>query len=128
LILTLFGCAIAGAVVYNTARIALSVRSRDLASLRVLGFTRSEISGVLLGELATYVVVAIPPGLLLGKGLAALMMSAVDQELYRMPVVVTGRTYAFAAAVTLGAALLSAVVVRRQLDQLDLVAVLKARE
>jgi putative ABC transport system permease protein len=128
LVLTLFGSAIAAAVVYNNARIALSMRSRDLASLRVLGFTRREISAVLLGELAAHVVLAIVPGLLLGKGLAIVMMSNVSQELYRMPTIVTGRTYVFAVAVTLVAALLSAVVVRRQLDRLDLVAVLKARE
>jgi putative ABC transport system permease protein len=128
MVLTLFGCAIAVAVVYNTARIALSIRSRDLASLRVLGFTRREIAAVLLGELASYVVLALVPGLLLGKGLAAVMISTVNQELYRMPAIVTGPTYAFAAAVTLGAALASALVVKRQLDRLDLVAVLKARE
>lgn len=128
LILTLFGCAIAVAVVYNNARIALSIRSRDLASLRVLGFTRREISSVLLGELAAYVALALVPGLLLGKALAALMLSTANQELYRMPTVVTGETYALAAVVTAVAALISALVVRRQLDQLDLVAVLKARE
>lgn len=128
IVLTLFGCAIAIAVVYNNARIALSIRSRDLASLRVLGFTRREISSVLLGELAAYVTLAIVPGLLLGKGLAVIMMSTVSQEMYRMPAVVTGATYAFAAAVTIAGAVLSAVIVRRQLDRLDLVAVLKARE
>ncbi|HEX8789532.1 MAG TPA: FtsX-like permease family protein [Polyangiaceae bacterium] len=128
IVLTLFGCAIAAAVVYNNARIALSMRSRDLASLRVLGFTRREISAVLLGELAVYVLVAIGPGLALGKGLAVVMMSSVNQELYRIPVLVTQATYGFAAAVTLAAAIASTVVVRRQLDKLDLIAVLKARE
>jgi putative ABC transport system permease protein len=128
IILTLFGCAIAFAVVYNNARIALSMRSRDLASLRVLGFTRREISAVLLGELGAYVALAMVPGLLLGKGLAVVMISAVNQELYRLPAVVTPETYAFAAAMTLIAALLSALIVRRKLDRLDLVAVLKARE
>jgi putative ABC transport system permease protein len=128
LVLTLFGCAIAIAVVYNNARIALSMRSRDLASLRVLGFTRSEISAVLLGELGAYVALALVPGLLLGKGLAALTISTVDQELYRIPAIVTAEANAFAVAVTLGAAFVSAAVVKRQLDRLDLVAVLKARE
>ena len=127
-VLTLFGCAIAAAVVYNNARIALSMRTRDLASLRILGFTRAEISAVLLGELAAYVALALVPGLLLGKGLSALMISVVDQELYRLPAIVTGSTYAFAVAVTLAAAVVSAVIVRRQLDRLDLLAVLKARE
>jgi putative ABC transport system permease protein len=128
MILTLFGCAIAVAVVYNNARIALSMRSRDLASLRVLGFTRREISTILLGELGAYVVLAIVPGLLMGKGLVVMMMSTMDQEMYRMPIVVTAEAYAFATLVTLGAAIASAAIVRRQLDHLDLVAVLKARE
>ena len=127
-VLTLFGCAIAAAVVYNNARIALSMRSRDLASLRVLGFTRAEISSVLLGELAVYVALALVPGALLGTSLAALVMRAVDQELYRLPVIVTSDTLAFAVGVTIAAAVVSAAVVRRQLDRLDLVAVLKARE
>lgn len=128
LVLTLFGCAIAVAVVYNNARIALSVRGRDLASLRVLGFTRREISAVLLGELAAQVALAILPGMFLGERLATWMISTVNQEMYRMPTVVTAETYALALTVTVGAALASALVVRRQLDRLDLVAVLKARE
>jgi putative ABC transport system permease protein len=128
LVLTIFGCAIAIAVVYNNARIALSMRSRDLASLRVLGFTRTEIAAVLLGELGAYVALALVPGLLLGKGLATVMMSTVNQELYRIPAIVTAETNVLASAVTLGAGLASAMLVKRQLDRLDLVAVLKARE
>jgi putative ABC transport system permease protein len=128
LILTIFGAMIAVGVVYNNARVALSMRSRDLASLRVLGFTRREISAVLLGELFTYVVLSILPGLLLGKLLAVWIMGSIGAEMFRMPAVVTPGTYVFSAAVTSLAALASALVVRRQLDKLDLVAVLKARE
>lgn len=127
-VLTLFGCAIAIAVVYNNARIALSMRSRDLTSLRVLGFTSAEVSTVLLGELGAYVALALVPGVVLGKALAAVMISTVNQELYRIPAVVTGEAIALAVAVTLAAALVSAALVKRQLDRLDLVAVLKARE
>lgn len=128
LILTLFGGVIAVGIVYNAARIALSMRARDLASLRVLGFTRREISAVLLGELATYVLLGLAPGMLLGRGLAWLMMSAVDQEIYRIPAIVGPSTYAFASLVTVGAAVVSALLVRRRLDRLDLVGVLKTRE
>ncbi|NOU29012.1 MAG: ABC transporter permease [Polyangiaceae bacterium] len=127
-ILTIFGCVIAVAVVYNNARIALSMRGRDLASLRVLGFTRQEISSVLLGELGAHVALALVPGMYLGKLLASTMMSATDQETYRMPAVVTPDVYALAVGVTIAAAVASAFVVRRQLDHLDLVGVLKARE
>jgi putative ABC transport system permease protein len=127
-VLTMFGAVIAFGVVYNQARIALSMRSRDLASLRVLGFTRSEISAVLLGELGVYVAIGIPLGFVFGRWLVDLIMATVDPEGYRMPGIVTARTYAFAALATLGAALASALVVRRKLDRLDLVGVLKTRE
>jgi putative ABC transport system permease protein len=127
-IVTLFASIIAVGVVYNNARVSLSMRSRDLASLRVLGFRRAEISAVLLGELAIQVLLGLPPGMLIGKWLAGGMMSGVDTEQYRFPVVISPQTYAYAAVVTLGAALLSALLVRRKLDQLDLIAVLKTRE
>jgi putative ABC transport system permease protein len=128
LILTLFASMIACGVIYNNARIALSTRSRDLASLRVLGFRRSEISAILLGELALQVLLALLPGMVLGYGMASFSMAQNDPELYRFPVVVSARTYAFAVLVTLGAALVSALLVRRSLDHLDLIGVLKSRE
>jgi putative ABC transport system permease protein len=127
-ILVLFAGSIAVGIVYNNARIALSMRSRDLASLRVLGFTRAEISSVLLGELGTTVVLSLPVGLLIGTWLAHLVGGMADPEMYRFPVIVSGRTYAFAVVVTLGAALFSALLVRRKLDHLDLIGVLKTRE
>ena len=124
----LFSSVIAFGVVYNAARISLSERSRELASLRVLGFTRAEISLILLGELAVILLVAVPAGLVLGYGLAGLVVLAFNTELYRFPLVVSTRTFAFAATATIAAAAISALVVRRQLDRLDLVAVLKTRE
>ncbi len=123
-----FACVIAAGVVYNTARISLSERSRELASLRVLGFTRGEISAILLGELGTLTLVAIPLGLLMGYGFAALVAFALATELFRIPLVIHNSTYAFAATVVLVAALVSGLIVRRMLDHLDLVAVLKSRE
>lgn len=127
-ILTAFAATIAIGVVYNNARVALSMRSRDLASLRVLGFTRGEISAILLGELAVQVLLAIPLGLVLGKQWAEGVMSSVDPETFRMPVTITAQTYAFAVAVAVGAGIASALLVRRKLDHLDLIAVLKTRE
>ena len=124
----LFAAVIAFGVAYNAARISLSERSRELASLRVLGFTRAEISAILLGELAVLTVLAVPLGLLIGYGLASLVVAAFQTELYRFPVVVAPRTYVGAGAVTVFAALVSGLVVRRRLDHLDLVGVLKTRE
>jgi putative ABC transport system permease protein len=124
----LFSGVIAGGVVYNAARVSLSERSRELASLRVLGFTRGEISFILLGELAVVVLLAIPVGLLLGYVFAGALVAAFNTELYRFPLVITPRTYGFAAAAVFVAAALSGLAVRRRLDRLDLVEVLKTRE
>jgi putative ABC transport system permease protein len=115
-------------VVYNNARISLAARSRDLASLRVLGFSRAEISRVLIGGLALEVLLAIPLGLWLGRRWGELFMASVDQEMFRWAVVVAPTTYALATVVTLLAATASALWVRRNLDHLDLIAVLKNRE
>jgi putative ABC transport system permease protein len=125
---TLFAAIIAFGVVYNTARISLSERSRELASLRVLGFTRAEISAVLLGELTVITAVAIPIGLAMGYGMAGLLVVAFNTELYRFPFVVSARTYAYAAIVVIVATVLSSLAVRRRLDHLDLIAVLKTPE
>jgi putative ABC transport system permease protein len=129
LILTLFATAIAVAVVYNNARVSLSVRSRDLATLRVLGFTRAEVSAILLGEQAVQVFLGIPFGLLLGTfGAQGLLELQADPEQFRMPMLIASRTYAFSVVVILAAAVLSALLVRRRLDSLDLIGVLKTRE
>jgi putative ABC transport system permease protein len=124
----LFASVIAFGVVYNSARIALAERSRDLATLRVIGFTRGEISGILLGELAVLTLAAIPLGMLLGYLFAGWVTRGLDTELYRVPLVIDRSTYAFAVTVVLLAALFSGLVVRRKLDHLDLVAVLKTKE
>ena len=127
-VVTLFAAAITVGVVYNNARIAVSSRSRELATLRVLGLSRAEVSQILLGELGVQVLLAIPPGLLIGRGLTWLVMAGIDPERYRWPVVISSASYACAAIVVLAAATLSALLVRRHLDRLDLVGVLKTRE
>ncbi len=126
--LALFSSIIAVGVVYNSARIALASRARELASLRVLGFTRGEVAAVLLGEQMVQVLLAIVPGLFLGLGLASIVHRSIDQELFRFPMVILPRSYAFAAALVLGAGLGSAMLVRRRVNTLDMIAVLKARD
>ena len=124
----LFAGTIAFGVVYNAARVSLSERSRELASLRVLGFTRLEISGVLLGEIAVVTVAALPVGWLLGWALAAAVVATVQSEVYRFPLYITREAVAWSFLGIIAAALVSGLVVRRRLDRLDLVAVLKIRE
>ena len=128
LFMVLFAVIIACGVVYNSARILLAERSRELASMRVLGYRRREISAILLGELWLFAALAIPVGCFLGLGLTASVVSGMDSELYRMPLVVRPATYGFAGAVVGAAAIVSGLLVRRRLDRLDLVAVLKTRE
>ncbi len=127
-VLSLFAAFIAFGVVYNSARIALSERDRELASLRVLGFTRGEIAYILLGELAVLTLAAIPLGLGLGSALSYVLAWSVATDLYQFPVVLTRQTLGLAAAVVLGSAALSALIVRGRLNRLDLIGVLKTRE
>ena len=124
----MFAVVIAIGVVYNSARISLSEQSRDLATMRVIGFTRKEVSTVLLGEIVLFTLVAIPLGWLFGYGLAGLMILGLDTENYRIPLVVSRTTFAFAALVVIVATFLSSLVVQRRISTLDLVSVLKTRE
>lgn len=128
LFISLFAGAMAFSVVYNNARISLSERSRELASLRVLGFTRGEISYILLGELAILVLLAIPIGFMLGWALTWFIVWSMQTELYRIPMNISRATYTLAAVVVIVSALLSGLFIRRQLNRLDLIGVLKTRE
>jgi putative ABC transport system permease protein len=124
----LFAGVIAVGVVYNAARVSLSERSHELASLRVLGFTRAEISLILLGELALLTLAALPVGALFGYVLSTLIVQSIESEVYRFPLYISRRAVAYAFLGIIGAALVSGLIVRRRLDRLDLVAVLKVRE
>jgi putative ABC transport system permease protein len=123
-----FASIIAFGVVYNTGRIALAERSRELATLRVIGFTRAEVSVLLLGELAVLTILALPVGMLCGYALASLAVVALETENQRFPLVIEPATYALAAVVVLAAATATGLFVRRRVDNLDLVEVLKSRE
>lgn len=127
-ILTAFAVAMAVGIIYNAARIALSERAWELASLRVLGMTRREVSVLLLAELAVELLLALPVGAALGWALAHLLMRLMSSDAIDFPVVIAPATYAGAALVVLAAGVVSAWLVRRHIDRLDLVAVLKVRE
>jgi putative ABC transport system permease protein len=124
----IFASIIAFGVIYNCARITLAERSRELATMRVLGFSRWEISAVLLGELAIIALAALPLGLVFGYGLSYFATLALDTETHRFPLVINRSTYAYAASVVILAVTVSSLIVRRMLDKLDVVAVLKAKE
>jgi putative ABC transport system permease protein len=124
----MFAGVIAFGVVYNSARVSLSERERELASLRVLGFTRGEISLILLGELAVLTLLALPVGALIGYGLGQVIMTAFNNEVYRLSFVTSPATIAWSFLIVIAAAGVSGLLVRRRLDRLDLVAVLKTRE
>ena len=127
-IATLMACFISFGVVYNNARIAFSERSRELSSLRVLGYTRGEISYILLGELALITCIAIPLGFIMGYWLCTYIAHALASDLFRVPVTISSKTFSLAALVILASASVSGMIVRHKLDHLDLVEVLKTRE
>jgi putative ABC transport system permease protein len=123
-----FAAIIAFGVVYNSARVALAERSRELATLRVLGFTRTEVTRLLLGEMAFLTAAAIPIGCVIGRLLAEVAVAALSTETQRIPVAVFPGTYLLAAGTVVVAAAVSGLAVRRQVNKLDLVGVLKERE
>jgi putative ABC transport system permease protein len=126
--LIVFAAIIAAGMIYNGARIALSERARELATLRILGFTRQEISSILLGEQALITLTALPFGFLAGYGFCALLAARLQTELYRMPLVVRPTSYAWAFLVVLFSAVLSGILVSRRIAHLDMISVLKSRE
>ncbi|HEU5209688.1 MAG TPA: ABC transporter permease [Longimicrobiales bacterium] len=127
-VLSLFAGIIAFGVIYNSARISLSERDRELASLRVLGFRRGEVAYILLGELALLVLLAVPVGFLFGGLGARALVDRLQSDMYQIPLVLQSDTFAIAASVVLGAGAASALIVLRRLNELDLVGVLKTRE
>lgn len=118
---------IAFGVVYNSVRIQLSERGRELASLRILGFTQGEVTLILFGEIIVLVVIAIPLGWIAGYALAGLVSAGMQTELYRIPLIVARETYAKAAIVAIVSTLASAVIMRWRIARMDLIAVLKTR-
>jgi putative ABC transport system permease protein len=128
LVNTVLAGSIAFGVVYNSARITLSETGRELASLRVLGFTRGEVAYILIGELGVITLTAIPAGFFIGYEFCRLISENLTSDLYRVPLVIEPGTYGFSAAVVLGASVISALLMARNLYHLDLVAVLKTRE
>jgi len=123
---SLFAIIVAFGIIYNSARISLSERARELATLRVLGFTRGEVGAVLVGELVLLTVVALPLGLLVGSGFARGIIVAVNTETVRLPLVLTPANYALAVLVVAIASALSALFAARKLADIDLVSALKA--
>jgi putative ABC transport system permease protein len=127
LVNAIFGSIIAFGVIYNAALITLSESGRDLATMRVIGFSRHEVARILLGELAILTFLAIPLGLPIGYGFSYLATLALDTDTHRFPLVVHRQTFAYATMIILVAATISALIVRRMLDRLDLLAVLKVK-
>jgi len=124
----ILSAAIAAGVVYNSVRISLSERARELASLRVLGFRKLEVSYILLGQSLILVLLALPFGCAAGYGIAAIIAAGLRTDLYQVPLVIASASYGKAIIVVLTAAIASALFVRRRIDRLDLIAVLKTRD
>jgi len=127
-ILVVFAWVIAAGVVYNSARVSLAERERELATMRVIGMTAAEVWMVLAGELALQVLAATPVGCALGYGLAAATAASVESDLYRLPVIIYPSTYAWSIGVVAAAAVAVGLLLRGRIRRLDLVAVLKSKE
>jgi putative ABC transport system permease protein len=127
-IVVLAACVIAAGVIYNQARISLSERGRELASLRVLGFTRGEVRTMMFGEQAVVTLAGLPLSFVMGTACAAWLMRLFEAERHRFPTVMHTSSYAIAALVVLAAAVGAGLAIRRRLDALDLIGVLKTRE
>lgn len=127
-VIILFACVIAAGIIYNSARIALSERAVELASLRILGFSRGAVGRLLLGQQALITLVAIPLGCGMGYLFAVWLSYLLSTDMFRLPVVVSGKTFLFSIVVVLVAALGSALLVWRKVQRLDLIEVLKTRE
>jgi len=128
LIYSMLGILITVGVVYNAARIQLSERAHELASLRVLGFSRGEVSYVLMGEIMALTIIGLPVGWLAGYGFAALTAAGLSSEIVNIPLVASSRTYAWSTIIVFVAALGSVLLVRRRLDRVDLASALKQKE
>ena len=128
IVLTAFGVIICVAIVYNNARVALQERVVELASLRILGFTRAEVSWILIAELVVQLAIAIPLGLLLSQKIIALMLWARSNESFTIPPVISDATFASATLIVILAAAASAWFVKARIDRLDLIAALKTRD
>lgn len=127
-VLIVFASVIAMGMIYNGARIALSERANELATLRILGFTRQEITFILLGEQAVLTALALPFGFAAGYGACAFLSARLQTELYRMPLVIESSSYAWAFLIVLFSAVMSGFLISGRLAKLDIVAVLKSRE
>ena len=119
---------IAFAIVYNSARVALSERGRELASLRVLGFTKGEVAAMLLGEQGILALASLPAAFAIAYGLSWLIAARFESELFRIPILIEATSWLFGVAVIVIAGVLSAIAVRGRIARLDLVEVLKTRE
>jgi putative ABC transport system permease protein len=123
-----FATVVAFGIVYNSARIALSERARELATLRVLGFSQGDVGSVLVGELVVLAAIALPLGLWIGSGMASLLIQSINTETVRLPLILSASNYAYATLVITLATTVSALIACRELNQLDLVGALKATE
>lgn len=123
-----FAFAIAFAIIYNVTIVSLTERERELASLRVLGFTQQETGSILYRENAVLGVLGIIVGLPLGVVYCRFMVYAFTTDLYRFPFYIAPSSYVITSALAIGFVLIANLAVRRRIGRLDMVEVLKSRE
>ncbi|MBU4567481.1 MAG: ABC transporter permease [Alphaproteobacteria bacterium] len=125
-VFALFAAMIALGVVYNSVRISFTERQRELASLRVLGFSKVAVSYILLGEVALLTLLAVPSGIGAGCLLSMYFAEAMGSELFRLPLAFVPATMATASLIVMGTVVLSGLIVRQRIDKIDMVEALKS--
>ena len=124
----LFAGIISFSIIYNITSVSLAERERELASLRVMGFSREEVGRILYHENIALGVVGLVLGLPLGIAISKALVTAFDTEMIRLPYHLEPRTFIISITLTLFFVLVSNLAIRRKIHHLDLVETLKERE
>jgi len=116
------------AIIYNTSVMTLNERQREMASLRVLGYSKGEVAGLIRKETWLQAVIGIVLGLPSGKAVATAYLASATTEMYSLPAVIYPRSYLMVAIVAFIFVWLGQNLSIRKAGKLDMVEVLKNRE
>ncbi len=127
-LLVIFAGVIAFSIIYNSTVVSLLERERELASLRVLGFTKQEVGAIVYQENFLLGGVGVLLGLPFGAWSARTLLALLDTDMYRMPYHAETASFMLSAGLIAAFVALANLAVRRRIHRLDMVEVLKSRE
>jgi putative ABC transport system permease protein len=123
-----FGTIMGFAIIFNTTIINIMERRRELASLKVLGYTHREIENTILRENMLLGFIALVPGVMLGRWMSELFVRQFSNELFALEVVIYPRTYIITFLSVFVFIILAQLANKKNISGLDMVEVLKNRE